>query len=239
MYLFNANVPATPFDTQHSATAFPSYSMTVSPRYDAFVYVVPSVDPDHVAAGHAVRFRRAAPGDVVRSERPAHPGIISVADFTQVQLLRRAKARGGSMVERAARRTERQHRFQGMIRCALCGHKMDGASRGAHIYYRCLARTCRPKRGRPTIRPRSTAARMPSWSGSARELQRISWLVPLLGCQPRAIARTPRDGRRVPRSRADPSVRSQLGNLDSGRHLAACRPEGAGSRNSTHVDESI
>jgi hypothetical protein len=93
------------------------------------------------AAGHAVRFRRAAPGDVVRSERPAHPGIVSVADFTQVQLLRRAKARGGSMIERGTRRAVHQYRFQGLIRCALCGRKMESSFRGARVYYRCLART--------------------------------------------------------------------------------------------------
>jgi hypothetical protein len=99
------------------------------------------LDPDDVAAGHTVRFRRADPGDVVRSERPAHPGIVSVADFTQVQLLRRAKAHGGSVIERAARRTVHRYRFQGMIRCALCGRKMEGSVNGARIYYRCLART--------------------------------------------------------------------------------------------------
>jgi hypothetical protein len=65
---------------------------------------------------------------------------VSVADFTQVQQLRRAKARGGSMIERAARRTVHRYCFQGLIRCALCGRKMKGSSNGAHIYYRCLAR---------------------------------------------------------------------------------------------------
>ncbi|MDT8916082.1 hypothetical protein [Amycolatopsis sp. PS_44_ISF1] len=41
IYLFNANVPDTPFDTQHSATAFLSYTMTVSPWFNTFVCVVP------------------------------------------------------------------------------------------------------------------------------------------------------------------------------------------------------
>ncbi|WP_329072777.1 hypothetical protein [Amycolatopsis sp. NBC_01480] len=41
VYLFNANVPDTPFDTQHSATAFLSYTMTVSPWFDTFACVVP------------------------------------------------------------------------------------------------------------------------------------------------------------------------------------------------------
>ncbi|WP_284747734.1 recombinase family protein [Amycolatopsis sp. RTGN1] len=116
------------------------------------------LDPDDVAAGHAVRFRRAALGDVVRSERPAHPGIVSVAEFTQVQQLRRAKAHGGSMVERGMRRAVHRYRFQGMIRCALCGRKMEGSVNGARIYYRCLARTL-PTRPRSADHPASVYLR--------------------------------------------------------------------------------
>ncbi|MEU9686764.1 hypothetical protein [Amycolatopsis japonica] len=41
MYLFNANMANTPFDGQHSANAFLSYTMTVSPWYDTFVCVLP------------------------------------------------------------------------------------------------------------------------------------------------------------------------------------------------------
>jgi DNA invertase Pin-like site-specific DNA recombinase len=50
------------------------------------------INPDDVAAGHIVRFRRSAPERVVRSRRPAHPAIVTVEQFTQVQLRRRARS---------------------------------------------------------------------------------------------------------------------------------------------------
>ena len=62
------------------------------------------LDPDDVAAGHVVRFRRANPDRMVRSRRPAHPAIVSVENFTQAPLLRRAKAVGGRATARKADR---------------------------------------------------------------------------------------------------------------------------------------
>lgn len=58
------------------------------------------LDPDDVAAGHVMRFRRAGPERVVRSRQPAHPAIVSVEAFTEVQLLRRARAAGGLAASR-------------------------------------------------------------------------------------------------------------------------------------------
>jgi DNA invertase Pin-like site-specific DNA recombinase len=55
-------------------------------RHDALI------DPDDVAAGHITRFRRAAPAQVVRSRTAAHPAIVTVEEFTRVQLLRRTRA---------------------------------------------------------------------------------------------------------------------------------------------------
>lgn len=40
------------------------------------------LDPDDVAAGHVIRFRRAASDRIVRSRVPAHPAIVSVEVFT-------------------------------------------------------------------------------------------------------------------------------------------------------------
>jgi ketosteroid isomerase-like protein len=42
-----------------------------------------------------VRFQRAAPERIVRSRQPAHPAIVSVVDFTRVQLSRRSRSAGG------------------------------------------------------------------------------------------------------------------------------------------------
>jgi DNA invertase Pin-like site-specific DNA recombinase len=106
------------------------------------------LDPDDVAAGHVVRFRRAAPDQVVRSRKPAHPQIISVDEFTQTQLKRRGKAAGGlrtaRKTERSGRATKRVHLFRGLIRCAVCTRKMEGSPRAHGMYCRCAARTLAP-----------------------------------------------------------------------------------------------
>ena len=106
------------------------------------------LDPDDVAAGHVVRFRRANPDRVVRSRQPAHPAIVSVEDFTQAQLVRRSKAAGGlrtaRKAERNGRTTKHVYLFHGRIRCAVCSRKMEGSPRAHGMYYRCPARTLAP-----------------------------------------------------------------------------------------------
>lgn len=78
------------------------------------------LDPEGVAAGNVVRFRRSTPDRIVRSLRPAHPAIVSVEDFTQVQLLRRSKGASGLHTARKTERTERPvqklYLFRGRIR---------------------------------------------------------------------------------------------------------------------------
>ena len=77
-------------------------SILETPRYTGYAFFgrwtkhETLLDPDDVAAGHVVRFRRADKETVVRSRQPAHPRIVSVELFTQVQLLRRTKARADS-----------------------------------------------------------------------------------------------------------------------------------------------
>ncbi|MFD0811993.1 recombinase family protein [Amycolatopsis umgeniensis] len=106
------------------------------------------LDPDDVAAGHVVRFRRASPDRVVRSRSQAHPKIVSVETFTQAQLLRRSKASGGlataRKAERGARSTARTYLLRGLIRCGVCHRKMQGATIRKGAYYRCTARTMAP-----------------------------------------------------------------------------------------------
>jgi hypothetical protein len=80
------------------------------------------VDPDDVAAGHVVRFRRAEPNRIVRSRSQAHPAVVTVEVFTQAQLLRRSKGacglRTARKAERSGRATVRPYLFRGRIRCA-------------------------------------------------------------------------------------------------------------------------
>lgn len=111
------------------------------------------LNPDDVAAGHVVRFRRSEPSRVVRSRMPAHPAIVTVETFTQVQLLRRSKGAGGLRTarksERGGRSTVRSYLFRGRIRCAVCQRKMEASPRKHGMYYRCPARTLAP--GSPAL----------------------------------------------------------------------------------------
>src|ERR1700754_3982504 len=89
----------------------------------------------------------------MRSQRPAHPEVVWVEDFTQAQLLRRSKATDGlrtaRKTERAGRATKRTYLFRGLIRCAVCTRKMEGSPRTHGMYYRCPARTLTP--GSPAL----------------------------------------------------------------------------------------
>lgn len=106
------------------------------------------LDPDDVAAGHVTRFRRAAPDTIVRSREPAHPAIVSVEEFTRAQLLRRSKTAGGLATARKSVRggrcTAREYLLRGMVRCGVCGRRMQGATIRQGAYYRCTTRTMAP-----------------------------------------------------------------------------------------------
>lgn len=60
-----------------------------NPRYTGYAFFgrwtkhETLLNPDDVAAGHVVRFRRSNPARIVRSRQPAHPAIVSVEAFTQ------------------------------------------------------------------------------------------------------------------------------------------------------------
>jgi DNA invertase Pin-like site-specific DNA recombinase len=111
------------------------------------------LDPDDVSAGHVVRFRRSSGDTVVRSRRPAHPAIVSVETFTQVQLLRRSRAAGGNrgraQLERTRTTGSRDYLLRGRVRCDLCKRRMEGATIRGGAYYRCLARSLVP--GSPAL----------------------------------------------------------------------------------------
>jgi DNA invertase Pin-like site-specific DNA recombinase len=134
-------------------------SILENPRYTGYAFFgrwgrqEMLLDPDDVVAGHVIRFRRAAADRVVRSRKPAHPAVVLVEEFTQAQLMRRSKAAGGlrtaRKAERAGRPTKRTYLFRGLIRCTVCGRKMEGSPRVHGMYYRCPARTLAP--GSPAL----------------------------------------------------------------------------------------
>lgn len=107
------------------------------------------LDPDDVAAGHIVRFKRSPAHRIIRSRRPAHPAIISVETFTQATLLRKQRAemsnRTRSQRERTTTiRSNNNYLFRGRIHCDICGRKMQAEILRDTVYYRCRARTLAP-----------------------------------------------------------------------------------------------
>ncbi len=136
---------------QHSAVK----AILDNPKYTGYaIYgrwqkVEELLDPDDVAAGHIVRFRKSPQSKLVRSREPAHPAIVSVETFTQAQLKQRSRRAGGrsgwSSIERDRQATKRTYLLRSMVRCGICGRKMEGASRRQDTtYYRCNARTLVP-----------------------------------------------------------------------------------------------
>ncbi|MFC9689048.1 recombinase family protein [Kribbella sp. NPDC056951] len=136
-----------------------------NPRYTGYaVYgrwqkVEELLDPDDVAAGYVVRFRRSPHAKIVRSREPAHPAIVSVEMFTEAQLrARQRKAEGvrkWSAVERRRTSSKRVYALRGLVRCGICARKMEGAARRQDVlYYRCNARTMVPGSASALAHPR-------------------------------------------------------------------------------------
>ncbi|WP_425502918.1 recombinase family protein [Saccharopolyspora hordei] len=111
------------------------------------------LDPDDVAAGHVVRFHRAGKESVVRSRKPAHPAIVSVETFVEVQLRRRARTAGGLA---ASRKLERGPKKTTKRAYPLV---TSGPTTGV-----LRARWCRARRCSPTTRRTSTCPRLRCWS---------------------------------------------------------------------------
>ncbi|WP_275670129.1 recombinase family protein [Kribbella speibonae] len=117
-----------------------------NPRYTGYaVYgrwqkVEELLDPDDVAAGYVVKFRRSPQAKIVRSRQPAHPAIVPVEMFTAVQLEQRRRRAGGkaawSLVDRRRVWKKRVYAFPGPDQvCDLCTEDGRRCSSG-------LARVC-------------------------------------------------------------------------------------------------
>ncbi|MFG1770700.1 recombinase family protein [Nocardia salmonicida] len=107
------------------------------------------LDPDDVAAGHIVRFKRSPAQRIVRSRHRAHPAIISVETFTEATLRRRERAgisnRTRSRLDRTrSTRSSTPYLFRGRVRCEQCNRKMQGELLRGSVYYRCKASTLAP-----------------------------------------------------------------------------------------------
>jgi Recombinase zinc beta ribbon domain len=186
-----------------------------NPRYTGYAFFgrwtkqETLIDPDDVAAGHVVRFRRSAPDRVVRSRRPAHPQIVPVEVFTEVQLRRRARAAGGlagsRKLERGPKETKWIYALRGAVRCGICRRRMEGTPRQSRIYYRCAARGIVP--GSPVVDRHPKNVYLPERA----VLDEVNgWLGGVVragepGRDRAAIARRDHLGQRCREKRADPA----------------------------------
>ncbi|WP_204449421.1 recombinase family protein [Actinokineospora baliensis] len=183
-------------------------SILENPRYTGYAvfgrWVKQEVlaDPDDVAAGHVTKFRRASPDRIVRSRTQAHPAIVSVETFTEVQLLRRSKGAGGlesrAKLERGPKATKRVYALRGRVRCGHCERRMEGTPRENRIYYRCAARSIVP--GSPILATHPKNIYLPEnavlphlndWiSGLLAPKNRDTTVAALVGAQPGTTTNT-------------------------------------------------
>ncbi|MEU4412525.1 recombinase family protein [Nocardia salmonicida] len=183
------------------------------------------LDPDDVAAGHIVRFKRSPADRIVRSRRPAHPAIISVETFTQATLLRKQRA---EMSNRTRSRRERTttirsgntYLFRGRIHCDICGRKMQAEVLRDAVYYRCRARTLAPGSPVQAVHPATI---------NLREAELIEpldhWLATLFSQQHRdetiATLLAAQDNDGADTRRVALQARIEQAQTRIGRHLAA------------------
>jgi hypothetical protein len=92
------------------------------------------IDVNDVALGHATKQKWNEPGKWIWSKELVHEPLIGTEAFEQVQTLQRAK---GSADGRSSRRTPRGYALRGIMRCGICGRKMQGSWNNGKPHYRC------------------------------------------------------------------------------------------------------
>jgi len=92
------------------------------------------IDVNDVALGHTTKQQRNEPGQWIWSKEPVHEALIDTETFEQAQALQRAKT---SADERSPRRTSRGYALRGVMRCGICGRKMQGTWNNGKPHYRC------------------------------------------------------------------------------------------------------
>ncbi|WP_246102833.1 recombinase zinc beta ribbon domain-containing protein [Streptomyces piniterrae] len=84
------------------------------------------LDPDNTSLGHRGVMRWNGPEDWIISTKPAHPALVSEADFIAVQRIRAPRQPTPC----------RAYQLAGLLRCGLCGRRMDSCWAG-HAAYLC------------------------------------------------------------------------------------------------------
>jgi hypothetical protein len=93
------------------------------------------VDPADIALGHKAVQRWNLPGEWVISARPAHPALVSEADFIAAQDI--SAARGAAPHGALAGPVRRRYLLAGLVICGICGRQMESAWSNGKPAYRC------------------------------------------------------------------------------------------------------
>ena len=92
-------------------------------------------DPANTSLGHKTVQRWNLPGGWVISARPAHPALVSEADFIAAQDI--SAARGPAPVIAPAAPGTRRYLLAGLLACGTCGRRMESAWSNGKAAYRC------------------------------------------------------------------------------------------------------
>jgi len=108
-------------------------------------------DPANTSLGHKSVQRWNLPDGWVISDRPAHPALVSEADFIAAQDI--SAARGPAPAIAPAAPGTRRYLLAGLLACGTCGRRMESAWSNGKAAYRCRhghASAAAPDPARPT-----------------------------------------------------------------------------------------
>ena len=93
------------------------------------------IDPANVSLGHKSVQRWNLPDGWVISDKPAHPALVSEADFIAAQNI--SAAHGPSPKDDLAGPQKRRSLLAGLLACGTCGRRMESAWSNGKPAYRC------------------------------------------------------------------------------------------------------
>lgn len=91
------------------------------------------IDVDDAALGHDTKMRWNEPQQWVWSAKPTHAAIVSTETFDAAQEVFTGSQRAAVRRER----TKHTYVLSGLVRCDLCGRRMQGSWNNGQPYYRC------------------------------------------------------------------------------------------------------
>ncbi|WP_373300414.1 recombinase family protein [Amycolatopsis deserti] len=93
------------------------------------------IDVEDVALGHETRMRWNARDKWILSDDLVHEALIDAETFERAQQV--LGARGAGRTTRERQRTRHRYVLRGLVRCGLCGRRMQGQQSREVLFYRC------------------------------------------------------------------------------------------------------